>query len=93
MTRLTVEGDGVTTTLCASSSVLRDGFHPVEGGHRWTKGRAVLPQSLFQSFGVEMDVSVHLAATLPYRADLLSVTSARARDGTAVNHDGASVTA
>jgi len=49
----------------------------------------VLPQSLFQSFGAEMDVSVHLAATQPYRADLLPVTSAGARDG---NHDRASVT-
>jgi len=48
---------------------------------------------LFPSFGVEMDVSVHLAATLPYRADLLSVTSAGARGSSAVNHDRASVTA
>jgi hypothetical protein len=55
--------------------MLRDGFHPVESGHRWTKGRAVLPQFLFQSFGAEMEVSVHVAGTLPYRADVLSVTS------------------
>jgi hypothetical protein len=75
VTRLTVEGEGATTTLCPASSVLRDGFHPVEGGHRWTKGRAVLPWFLFQSFGVEMEVSVDVAATLSYRADLLSVAN------------------
>ena len=78
VTHLTMEGDGATTTLRAASSVLRDGFHPVEGGHRWTKGRAVLPQFLFQSFGAEMEVSVSVAATLPYRADLLSVAAAEA---------------
>jgi hypothetical protein len=47
-----------------------------------TKGRAVLPQFLFQRFGAEMDVSVHVAATLSYRADLLSVTSAIAQSDT-----------
>jgi hypothetical protein len=59
--RIVVSEDGLTVEAVHSHAALRDGFHDDEPTHRWTNGRARLPQTLLRPFDGEFTVQIHLA--------------------------------
>ena len=66
--RIVLSDDDLTVEASHSCAAFRDGFQSDEPTHRWTDGRARLPDILLRPFPGSLTVEVHLAdCDLQYR--------------------------
>lgn len=57
---LTLRSERLEITLRPEDPALVTGFYPAEPGHRWTDGRALLPQALYAAFVDGFTIEIEL---------------------------------
>jgi hypothetical protein len=61
--RLVLYDAGLRIEIGHNSAALCDGFHPAEAWHRWTDGRAALPETALACFADDLTVEITLVET------------------------------